>query len=85
MGDKATEVDCAMFGMLSQFLWNCPGSPFEQLLNGNQIRFNVLNENFMNFQNLSGEFINLKMYCERMRDNFWPDWDRCLDSARISS
>ncbi len=34
MGDKAIEVDCAMFGMLSQLLWNSPGSPFEQLLHG---------------------------------------------------
>ena len=35
MGDKAIEADCAVFGILSQLLWNCPGSPFEQLLNGN--------------------------------------------------
>lgn len=35
MGDKPIEADCAIFGMLAQCLWNCPGSPFEQLLNGN--------------------------------------------------
>lgn len=35
MGDKATEVDCSAFGMLCQFLYNTPGSPFENLLNGN--------------------------------------------------
>ena len=58
-GDKATEVDCAMFGMLAQLLWNCPGSPFEQLLHG--------------------EFANLKSFCERMKEQFWPDWDLCLN------
>ena len=39
MGDKATEVDCAMFGILSQCLWNTPGSPFEQLLQGTKTFF----------------------------------------------
>lgn len=39
-GDKVTELDCAMFGMLAQLLWNCPGSPFEQLMNGTiELRF----------------------------------------------
>lgn len=63
MGDKAIEADCAVFGILSQLLWNCPGSPFEQLVNG--------------------EFSNLKSYCERMKETFWPDWDRCLNPPRI--
>ena len=39
MGDKATEADCAVFGMLSQLLWNSPGSPFEQLLQGILLTF----------------------------------------------
>lgn len=43
MGDKAIEADCAVFGMLSQFLWNAPGSPFEQLLNGNRLIGCVVN------------------------------------------
>lgn len=34
MGDKPTEVDCSMFGMIAQVLWNMPDSPFEQLLEG---------------------------------------------------
>ncbi len=34
MGDKATEVDCSMFGMIAQMVWNMPDSPFEQLLDG---------------------------------------------------
>ena len=34
---------------------------------------------------LKGEFSNLKSYCERMRDTFWPDWDRCLNPPRTSS
>ncbi|EFX81103.1 hypothetical protein DAPPUDRAFT_303601 [Daphnia pulex] len=32
MGDKAIEANCAVFGILSQLLWNCPGSPFECFL-----------------------------------------------------
>jgi hypothetical protein len=32
MGDKAIEENCAVFGILSQLLWNCPGSPFECFL-----------------------------------------------------
>lgn len=34
MGDKPTEVDCSMFGMIAQMVWNMPESPFEQLLEG---------------------------------------------------
>ena len=34
MGDEPIEVDCAIFGMLAQVLWNTPRSPFEQVLNG---------------------------------------------------
>lgn len=85
MGDKAIEADCAVFGILSQLLWNCPGSPFEQLLNGIHM---------MNFLDIcsfvsikcrlnTGEFSNLKSYCERMKDTFWPDWDRCLNPPRV--
>ena len=33
MGDKATEVDCAMFGILAEVVWNSPQSPFEELVN----------------------------------------------------
>ncbi len=29
MGDEPTELDCAMFGLLAQLVWNLPGSPFE--------------------------------------------------------
>ena len=34
MGDKPTEVDCAIFGQLMAFVWLMPNSPFEELLNG---------------------------------------------------
>jgi len=26
----------------------------------------------------SGEHKNLKEYCERMKREYWPDWDECL-------
>lgn len=32
MGEEPIELDCAMFGMLAQLVWNMPGSPFERLL-----------------------------------------------------
>lgn len=35
MGDKPTELDCTMFGLIAQMLWNMPESPYEQLLDGN--------------------------------------------------
>jgi len=34
LGDEPTEVDCAVFGMLSQVIWCAPGSPYERMLNG---------------------------------------------------
>ena len=86
MGDKPCEADCSVFGMLSQFLWNMPGSPYEQLLHGIHliecVCFVINNEHL--FDCGAGEFNNLKLYCERMRDTFWPDWDRCLLPPRIS-
>ena len=33
-GDKATEVDCAMFGLLAVFIWNFSGSPLEKIVKG---------------------------------------------------
>ncbi len=33
MGDRAVEEDCGIFGILSQVVWNLPGSPFEQAVN----------------------------------------------------
>jgi len=36
-GDTPTEIDCAMFGMLAQIIWNVPVSdPFHQICNGNE-------------------------------------------------
>lgn len=32
MGDEPTELDCAIFGMLSQLQWNSAGSPYLQML-----------------------------------------------------
>ena len=32
-GDKPTEVDCAMFGVLSQIVWAAPNSFMEELVN----------------------------------------------------
>lgn len=29
-GQKAAEVDCAIFGSVAMFLWNMPGSPYER-------------------------------------------------------
>ena len=79
MGDKPTEVDCAMFGMLSQFLWNTPGSPFEQLLQGNLQFQCFVSTIYKNLSISAGEFNNLKIYCELMKKTFWPDWDCCLN------
>ncbi|CAL8096531.1 unnamed protein product [Orchesella dallaii] len=34
LGDEPCEDDCAIFGELAQALWCMPGSPYEELLNG---------------------------------------------------
>nr|CAH0109178.1 unnamed protein product [Daphnia galeata] len=34
MGEKPTEMDCSMFGILAQVVWAMPGSPFESHMNG---------------------------------------------------
>lgn len=77
MGDKSTELDCALFGMLAQCVWNMPGSPMEQLINSEK-RSLFMYVPFVNSSYLPGEFHNLKLFCERMKEKFWPDWDECL-------
>ena len=62
-GDKVTEFDCALFGSLSQTMWNSPGSPLEKVMHQ--------------------ELVNLKAFCERIKEQFWPHWDRCLNPPRI--
>lgn len=37
MGDQPIEVDCAMFGMLAQILWNSPGCPYEPLFTAGEL------------------------------------------------
>lgn len=88
MGQKATEVDCAVFGMLAQILWNSPDSPYKHLLESNitsVIPFN-LSENSISFWCLIliiiEELKNLKGYCLRMKETYWPDWDSCLLPVR---
>lgn len=34
-------------------------------------------------QLMNGECINLKEFCLRMKETFWPDWDRCLQPPRL--
>ncbi|XP_068223453.1 failed axon connections homolog [Palaemon carinicauda] len=58
LGDKPTEVDCSIFGMLAQICWNSAGSPFLKLI--------------------ETDYKNLIDYCHRMKEEFWPDWEYCL-------
>jgi len=62
-GDKTTEVDCTMFGVLAQFLWNSSSGPLEKVL--------------------KEELTNLTSFCERIKEQFLPDWDKCLNPPRI--
>jgi len=39
LGEDASEVDCAVFGMLVQALWCSPGSPYERMLHGKFILY----------------------------------------------
>ncbi|EFX87090.1 hypothetical protein DAPPUDRAFT_192692 [Daphnia pulex] len=35
-------------------------------------------------EQMKGEFANLKEFCERMKEKFWPDWDQCLSPPRLN-
>lgn len=37
MGDKPTEVDCALFGMLAQVVWAMPDPSYSGLINGRRL------------------------------------------------
>lgn len=82
MGDKPTEVDCSMFGMIAQMVWNMPDSPFEQLLDGKITLWLISIDLVFKISFSPGEFVNLKNYAMRMKETFWPDWDRCLAQTR---
>ncbi|XP_042886424.1 failed axon connections homolog [Penaeus japonicus] len=62
MGDKATELDCSVFGMLAQVMWCSPNSAYLRML--------------------ESDYRNLYDYCIRMKEKFYPDWDKCLDKRR---
>lgn len=34
LGEEPTEIDCTIFGVMSQFVYCSPGSPFEKIING---------------------------------------------------
>ncbi|KAL3889900.1 hypothetical protein ACJMK2_002220 [Sinanodonta woodiana] len=56
-GDVPTEVDCAVFGQLTQLLWCVPDCDAKHFITEN--------------------CPNLVEYCERIKNQFWPDWDEC--------
>lgn len=35
LGEEPTEVDCAIFGVMAQFVYCSPGSPYEKIISGN--------------------------------------------------
>lgn len=42
MGDKPTEVDCSLFGILAQVNYGMPGGPCEKLIRGTFARLKYL-------------------------------------------
>lgn len=34
LGNVPTEIDCAVFGVMAQFVYCAPGSPYEKVING---------------------------------------------------
>ncbi|KAK8754398.1 hypothetical protein OTU49_016061 [Cherax quadricarinatus] len=41
MGDNPTELDCSVFGMLSQIVWNSPNSPYIRMFNSEFTNLNA--------------------------------------------
>lgn len=34
LGEQPTEIDCAVFGVMAQFVYCAPGSPYEKIIRG---------------------------------------------------
>lgn len=73
LGDEICDEDFAIFGMLAQCLWSLVDSPYQELMLGKDGK--MLLENLLKFFFNLGELSNLKDYCERMKERFWPDWE----------
>lgn len=79
LGDEVCEVDCALFGFLSQCLWAMPGSPFHNLMeNGWLIYCFILVFQYNMIPSTFAELTNLKEYCFRIKKMLWQDWGECL-------
>jgi len=61
LGDEPCENDCAIFGIMAQFVWGLPGSPYEKFLHE--------------------ELTNVKEYCIRIKEKYYPDWDEIITKA----
>lgn len=86
LGDEPCEDDCAIFGELAQALWCMPGSPYDKLVNGT-ITYNTfaaisskltLRSDYIGNVCFTEELVNLKQYCIRMKEQYWPDWENCV-------
>jgi hypothetical protein len=94
LGETACEDDCAIFGQLVQVLWGIPGTAQENLLHGQLKISKINKTGLTSYSgpipaayfhflilstcNLSDEFPNLRDYCLRMKEEFWPDWNKHL-------
>lgn len=58
-GDNPSQVDCAVFGQVTQVKYHVPETVKAKKL-------------------LEERLTNLNSYCERMKEQFWPDWEECI-------
>lgn len=59
MGASPTDVDAAVFGLLTRDVFCPPVSDYTRML--------------------EKDYRNLHALCHRIKEKFWPDWDKCLD------
>lgn len=83
LGETPCEYDATIFGHLTQVTWGLPGSIYEAAVQSKKIINLQFCEYFLQFLFILLKFLedlkNLKEYAIRMKETFYPDWDKILE------
>jgi len=90
LGNEPCEDDAAVFGLLAIALYASPGAPFHETFksrlkygNGENIQLMYCKFGCSKLSSCFSECPNLVKYTERMKEKFWPDWDKLLNIENI--